>query len=125
MLPTPLPSINRTWLNLLYILFIASALQAGLASEKDSGPARPLAKIEFERTALDDYVAAPDTNFEFHVVNAIPGKDHTVYVLEMTSQAWLTTNEVDRPLWKHWVIITKPNDVKTSRSLLFISGGGN
>ena len=31
-----------------------------------------------------------------------------VYVLEMTSQAYLTTNEVDRSIWKHWIIITRP-----------------
>src|ERR1044071_4488984 len=78
-----------------------------------------------QRTALDDYVAAPDTNYTFHLVKAIPGKEHTTYILDMTSQAWLTTNEVDRPLWKHWVIIVKPDHVTSSKSLLFISGGAN
>jgi PhoPQ-activated pathogenicity-related protein len=43
----------------------------------------------------------------------------------MTSQAWLTTNEVDRPLWKHWVIIVRPDQVTSSKSLLFITGGKN
>jgi len=78
-----------------------------------------------ERTALDAYVAAPDTSYSFHLVKTIPGKDQTTYILDMTSQAWLTTNEVDRPLWKHWVIIVKPDQVTSSKSLLFISGGAN
>src|SRR5882672_10913166 len=82
-------------------------------------------KSQDERTALDSYVAAPDTNYNFHLVKTIPGKDQTTFVLDMTSQAWLTTNEVDRPLWKHWVIIVKPDQVTSSKSLLFISGGAN
>ena len=78
-----------------------------------------------DRTALDEYVAAPDTNYSFQVVSTVSGKDQTTFILEMTSQAWLTTNEVDRPLWKHWVIIVKPNEVRSSKSLLFITGGAN
>lgn len=77
------------------------------------------------RTALDDYVAAPDTNYSFHLVNRIEGKGQTTFILDMTSQAWLTTNEVDRPIWKHWLIIVKPDQVASSKSLLFISGGAN
>jgi len=77
------------------------------------------------RTALDDYVAKPDPNYHFELVNTIPSKDYTTFVLDMTSQAWLTTNEVDRPLWKHWLIIVKPNEVTSATSLLFIAGGSN
>src|SRR5690348_7428646 len=78
-----------------------------------------------QQTALDRYVAAPDTNYSFHLVRRIPGKDQTTYLLEMTSQAWLTTNEVDRPLWKHWMILVRPDQLSSSKSLLFISGGAN
>jgi PhoPQ-activated pathogenicity-related protein len=76
-------------------------------------------------TALDRYVAAPDTNYSFHLLQSIPQKDQTTFVLEMTSQAWLTTNEVDRILWKHWLIVVRPEKVDNSKSLLFISGGAN
>src|ERR1051326_3246657 len=77
------------------------------------------------RTALDEYVARPDTNYSYHLVTNFTGKGQTTFVLEMTSQAWLTTNEVDRPLWKHWLIIVKPDEVRRSKSLLFINGGAN
>lgn len=70
-------------------------------------------------------MAAPDTNYSYSVVATVPGKDHTTFIVDMTSQAWLTTNEVDRPLWKHWMVIVKPNNVASSKSLLFIGGGGN
>ncbi len=82
-------------------------------------------KSNNEVTPLDKYVAAPDSNYSFHLVNKIPGKGFTTFILEMTSQAWLTTNEVDRPIWKHWMVIVKPDTVATSKSLLFISGGSN
>jgi PhoPQ-activated pathogenicity-related protein len=76
-------------------------------------------------TALDLYVAAPDTNYSYTLLSTIPGTGQTTYVLELRSQAWLTTNEVDRTLWKHWLIIVKPSVVTNSQSLLFIDGGSN
>jgi PhoPQ-activated pathogenicity-related protein len=76
-----------------------------------------------ELTALDRYVARPDTNFTYKLVSTVPGKGQTTFVLEMTSQAWLTTNEVNEPLWKHWLVIIRPDKVDTSKALLFISGG--
>src|SRR2546430_949991 len=78
-----------------------------------------------DSTALDDYVRAPDTNYSFHLVTTITNHDSTAFVLEMISQAWLTTNEVDRPVWKHWMSIIEPHDVACSKSLLFITGGAN
>ena len=76
-------------------------------------------------TALDKYVAKPDTNYSFQVVSTNLGDGYTTFVLEMTSQAWLTTNEVDQPVWKHWLVIVKPDTVTSSKSLLFISGSSN
>src|SRR5882672_5229633 len=82
----------------------------------DSAPAAKL-------TALDRYVAKPDTNYNFKLVKTIPGSGQTTFVLELTSQAWLTTNEVDQPIWKHWLTIVKPDKVETSKALLLITGG--
>jgi PhoPQ-activated pathogenicity-related protein len=104
---------------------------AGCSLERTGGGRDPQSStagsksLRSERTALDDYVARPDTNYSYHLVTNFPGKGQTTYVLEMTSQAWLTTNEVDRPLWKHWVLVVKPDEVKSSKSLLFINGGAN
>lgn len=78
-----------------------------------------------EITALDRYVSALDTNYSFHLVRTLPGQGQTTFIVEMTSQAWLTTNEVDRSLWKHWMILIRPEQVSSSKSLLYISGGNN
>ena len=111
---------------LLFVALIClgcAQLETGAAT-KPIIPATPAA-VYGELTALDKYVATPDTNYSFHLVTNIQGSAHTTFILEMTSQAWLTTNEVDRPLWKHWMTIVKPDDVATAKSLLFIGGGAN
>ncbi len=96
-----------------------------VSSPESAGGAQAVRPALDERTALDEYVAAPDTNYSYRLVNTIRGKDVTAYLLEMTSQAWLTSKEVDRPLWKHWVNIVRPETVASSTALLFIGGGAN
>ena len=78
-----------------------------------------------ERTALDNYVAAPDPSYKYEVVNKVTGNGYTTFIVDMTSQTWRSAAEVDRPVWKHWMIVVKPNEVKSSKSLLYISGGNN
>jgi PhoPQ-activated pathogenicity-related protein len=75
------------------------------------------------KTALDRYVAAPDSNYRFELVKTILGSGYTAFVLDMTSQSWRTPAEVDRPVWKHWLTIIKPDTVKGDTAFLFITGG--
>jgi PhoPQ-activated pathogenicity-related protein len=113
--------------NSLFALVTALVL-AGCAPKEPSpqtqSPASPTAR-PVESTALDEYVAKADPNYGFRLVNTFPGKGHKVFLLEMTSQAWLTTQEVDRPVWKHWMIVVKPDEDTSPNSLLMISGGAN
>jgi PhoPQ-activated pathogenicity-related protein len=76
-------------------------------------------------TALDRYVAAPDTNFQWNVVNTLKQEGATAHIVRMTSQAWLTTNEFNKPLWTHWVTVVVPDDATNTTGLLVISGGAN
>jgi PhoPQ-activated pathogenicity-related protein len=78
-----------------------------------------------EQTALDRYVAAPDASYRYQLLNRVAGDGYTAYVLEMTSQRWRTAEEVDRPIWKHWLTIVRPEHLETSTSLLIASGGSN
>jgi PhoPQ-activated pathogenicity-related protein len=98
---------RRVALLLTWAALVASAAYAG----------RP--------TALDRYVAEPDPNYAFRLLKSQPGEGFTTFFLEMTSQSWLTTNEVDRTLWKHLVRITRPDTVASATALLFIQGGNN
>src|SRR5690606_26245384 len=38
---------------------------------------------------------------------------------------WLTEAEVDKPLWRHWLTLTIPDEVTSNRGMLYISGGDN
>ncbi len=78
-----------------------------------------------EKTALDDYVAKPDASYRWQVVlkRKVPGA--TVFTVEMTSQTWRTPEEVDRPVWKHWLLVTKPDEVRYPTAFLMIVGGDN
>lgn len=76
-------------------------------------------------TTLDRYVAAPDPNYKYELINTIPGEGFKTYVLEMTSQQWRTKEEVNRPIWKHWLTIVVPHRVTTDIGFLFITGGSN
>ncbi len=77
------------------------------------------------KTPLDDYVAAPDSNYRYEMVKTITGKGYRAFVLDMTSQAWRSKTEVDRTLWRHWVNIVKPDGAKPGTALMFIGGGSN
>jgi len=86
------------------------------------------------QTALDRYVAAPDPSFAWKVVRDLPAEGVTATLIEMASQRWLTEQEVERPLWTHWITVVRPRlaDAKgegglmtSDVALLFISGGSN
>ena len=49
----------------------------------------------------------------------------TATILELTSQQWLTAAEVDRPIWKHWLVVYRPEKVTSDIGLLWIGGGAN
>jgi len=74
---------------------------------------------------LDRYVSAPDPVYNYRLVDTIKAEGVTGFVLEMTSQTWLTTNEVNQPVWKHWLTILKPDIVTTGTGFLSIAGGVN
>jgi PhoPQ-activated pathogenicity-related protein len=105
---------------------IAGLVMLSLAGRPQAAAAASSGRIERgARTALDRYVAAPDTNYAWHVVRSIPGDGYTVHVINLISQSWLTTNEVNRTLWQHWLTIVKPDAVTSPIGLLFIGGGSN
>jgi PhoPQ-activated pathogenicity-related protein len=74
-------------------------------------------------TPLDDYVARPDSSFAWRVVGPVKGMGRRSAVLELTSQTWLTPDEIDRPAWKHWLTVIVPDDVIHDTAFLYITGG--
>lgn len=76
-----------------------------------------------ELTALDRYVATPDSNYKYEITETIDGDGYTTFIVDMTSQKWLTKKEVNLPIWEHVMTITKPDTVTSDTGFLYISGG--
>src|SRR5271155_1734739 len=71
-----------------------------------------------KKTALDDYIGKPDPTFSWKVVKTIPGDGVTTFIVDLKSQTWRTTPEVNRTLWEHWLVIVKPELVKHDTAYL-------
>jgi len=80
-----------------------------------------------DETALDRYIAKPDPAYRWELAGTYPADDHTTFVIELTSQSWRTAEEVDRPVWKHWLTVVKPKELNMARakSAFLIIGGGS
>ncbi len=96
----------------------AVTLSASPAPLSAQAPARRVTE-----TALDRYVNAADSSYGYSLIETRPGEGHTAYVLEVISQTWLTDKEVDKPAWRHWLTIIKPETVAHGTGFVFVTGG--
>src|SRR5262249_14539233 len=76
-------------------------------------------------TALDRYIHAPDPSYRFELVGRIAGPGVTAFVLDLTSQTWTPPIAPNRTVWKHWLTIVRPDDVRYTTGFLFLTGGSN
>ncbi|HTI68734.1 MAG TPA: PhoPQ-activated pathogenicity-related family protein [Candidatus Limnocylindria bacterium] len=111
---TKRPSLSRPGVLWVWMLLLSTAI-AFRTSAAPRGNA----------TALDRYVAKPDPAYAWHTVKNLKVGDTTVTQIDMTSQTWLTTNEVSPSTWRHWVNVIRPPGAKSTTALLIISGGNN
>lgn len=77
------------------------------------------------KTPLDRYVAQPDPHYAWRLVEQQVADGVRVSFINLTSQAWLTEAEVDRPVWWHWLVVYTPDTVAHDTALLMITGGSN
>jgi len=78
-----------------------------------------------QSSVLDDYITYNDPYTEYSVVSSETGFGYSSYILNLTSQKWLTDAEVDHPVWQHWIILLVPWEVDYETAFLLINGGGN
>ena len=90
-----------------------------------AAPSIPAFAVPDKETALDRYIAKPDPSYSWKLVNTIAGEGYKGYVIDLASQTWRSGAEVDRPVWKHWLTIVKPDKTASNKALLFIGGGSN
>ena len=108
-------SVRNLWVALVCCLSASASVSA------ESPPAIQLPA----RTALDEYVQKPDPAYRWKTVASIPGPDFTAYVIDMVSQTWRQSTEVDRTEWQHFLTVVVPEKLKYDTALLLIGGGRN
>jgi PhoPQ-activated pathogenicity-related protein len=109
-----------------WILAAGIIVIAGCGTPTPAGTANATTKpYRSAPTALDRYVATPDPAYAWKTVLTTDLGKATVTVIDMTSQTWLTTNEVNRTAWRHWLTVVRPKGATNRTGLLFITGGAN
>lgn len=84
--------------------------------------------VASENTPLDDYVEKDDPAYGFAREGVRHKEGYSVFVIQMTSQSWRSSQEVDRTLWEHEVLIAVPwvtHSGNQNTSLLIVNGGAN
>ena len=76
-----------------------------------------------DQTALDRYIAKPDPAYHWKLAGRYPGRGQTTYVIALTSQTWRSADEVDKPVWTHWLTVTRPDKTRAGTAFLYIGGG--
>jgi PhoPQ-activated pathogenicity-related protein len=97
------------WLAISAVLFSSSSVAAEVNS--------------LGLTTLDRYVRAEDPHYRYGVLEEVSGAGYTTYIVDMTSQKWLTEAEVNLPIWEHFMTITVPDEVVSDVGFLTIAGG--
>jgi PhoPQ-activated pathogenicity-related protein len=99
---------------LVYLGMLASVMANSLMAEETG-----------TKTALDEYVARPDDTYQWQIMQTMKAQGLTAYIVDLKSQTWRSSDEVNRTVWQHWLMIVKPDDVKFDTAMLFIGGGSN
>lgn len=89
-----------------------------------SGQAHAL-ELTNPETALESYIAQDDGAFNLQYIVSQPGAGYTAHLYKMTSQKWLTSSEVNNPVWTHSLVMVVPNTVNSETGLLFVGEGKN
>jgi len=106
----------------LFAGLLAGLLAGGFGEGRAAAASGTMRAIE---TPLDRYVAAPDPAYAWQAITNAQADGVTATVIELTSQSWLTTSEVNRTLWRHWLVVIRPDELAHSTGLLMIGGGNN
>jgi PhoPQ-activated pathogenicity-related protein len=86
------------------VLLFLCVCPAGATCRAESPPAN--------QTALDRYIAKPDPSYHWKLAATYPGHGQTTYVIALTSQTWRSADEVDKPIWTHWLTVVRPDHAR-------------
>jgi PhoPQ-activated pathogenicity-related protein len=76
-------------------------------------------------TALDRYLAKPDPSYSWKLVAQQRQPGATTFLIALKSQAWRGADEVNKPVWTHWLTLVRPDQARAGTALLFVGGGSD
>lgn len=85
----------------------------------------PFAANHMTPNALDEYVHKVDESYSWRIHSESETDGVRTVIIDMVSQHWLTKEDIDRPEWRHWLIVAIPPQVTSDTGLLYIGGGSN
>jgi PhoPQ-activated pathogenicity-related protein len=88
-------------------------------------PALLALDINNPKEALEAYVKQDDGQFSYQYLTSIPASGLTLYLYNMVSQEWRSSDEIDRTLWQHQLVIAVPDTVISTTSMLFVGDNDN
>ena len=78
-----------------------------------------------ETDVIRRYVYACDPLYEYSLDKTynLTEQEVSAYILNMTSGAWRSANDIYQTTWRHQVAIVEPNNVRETTAMLVVSGG--
>jgi PhoPQ-activated pathogenicity-related protein len=77
------------------------------------------------KSPIEKYVYSDDDAFDWEQVGTIQGDVYTAFLLNMTSQNWLTAADSSQPVWSHILTVCVPHNVEYNTAFLYVDGGDN
>ncbi len=72
---------------------------------------------------IDEFMKRREGVSQWEVARELKWEGGRAYVLRMTSQRWRSRQEVDRPVWRHWLTVIVPDRVNGRTGFVFVTGG--
>ena len=72
---------------------------------------------------MKSWIEKNEPEYSWRVVEHKKCKDYELYQIELISQAWRDSSEVEQVLWKHPLKVVVPGEVEAQSALLAIRGG--
>ena len=88
-------------------------------------PALLALNINNPKEALEAYVKQDDGKFSYEHVLSVPADGLTLHLYNLVSQEWRSSDEIDRTLWQHQLVIAVPDTVISTTSMLFVGDNDN
>jgi PhoPQ-activated pathogenicity-related protein len=118
---------NKLLLITLFLMGLTLWAQNSISDPAAAGGKHSSEKHSSDKhsTALEDYVNTDDGVFSFTPTSTIELDGATAHLLMLQSQKWRSSDEIDKTVWEHGLVVVIPEKVVTNKSLLFIWSGDN